>query len=69
MLLLILVGAIPAALGMFVLIVGGAMALRLAMHHRRLPVSARTNLLLTSSMAMCAVIALAAVVVTQFIPL
>jgi hypothetical protein len=68
MLLLILVGAIPAALGM-VLIVGGAMALRLAMHHRRLPVSARTNLLLTSSMAVCAVIALAAVVVTQFIPL
>jgi hypothetical protein len=57
-----------AALAAFVLIVGGAMVLRLTMHRRRLPVSARTNVLLTSSMAACALIALVALFATQLVP-
>jgi hypothetical protein len=54
---------IPAALGAFVLIIGGAMVVRL-----RRVTSHRINQLLTSSMALCALVALVAVVVTQFIP-
>jgi hypothetical protein len=63
------VNAMFAALAAFVLIVGGAMTLRLRMHRRRLTVSARTNLLLTMSMAACAVVALVAFVATQLMPI
>jgi len=56
-----------AALGLFTLIIGGAMSLRLTMHRHRLPVSPRTQLLLTSTMAGCAAIALVSFVATQFI--
>jgi len=63
-----IVGVIPAALGLFVVILGGAMALRVVAHRRRGPVSARTQALFTSSMAVCALVALVAVVATQFIP-
>jgi hypothetical protein len=61
------VGVMEAALAVFVLLVGGATVLRLFMHHRRRPVSARANALLTSSLAVCAVTALVAFVTTQFI--
>jgi hypothetical protein len=54
---------IPAALGGFVLIVGGAMVVRL---RRRM--SPRLNELLTSSMTLCALVALVAFVATQLIP-
>ena len=57
------VALIPAALGAFVLIIGGAMVVRL---RRRM--SPRFNELLTSSMALCALIALVAFVATQLIP-
>ena len=59
---------VPAGLGMFVLFLGGAGVLSLAMHRRRLLVSARTNLALTGSMAISAFVALVALVATQFIP-
>jgi len=57
------VALIPAALGAFVLIIGGAMVVRL---RRRM--SPRFNELLTSSMALCALVALVAFVTTQLIP-
>jgi hypothetical protein len=56
------------ALGLFVLIVSGATLVRLTMHRRRQPLAARMEALLTTSMAGCAVVALVAFVVTQFIP-
>jgi hypothetical protein len=58
-----IVALIPAALGAFVVILGGAMVVRL---RRRM--SPRMNELLTASMALCAVVALVACVATQFIP-
>ena len=54
---------IPAALGAFGVIAVGAMVARL-----RRSISPRVDLLLTSSMAMSALVALAAIVAAQFIP-
>jgi F0F1-type ATP synthase membrane subunit c/vacuolar-type H+-ATPase subunit K len=62
-----LVVVLAAALVLFALVVGGALVLRLVRHRRRLPVAAPTHVLLTSTMAGCAVIALVAFVATQFI--
>ena len=59
---------IPAALGGFVLIRGGATVSALRMRGRGQSVSARTHRLLSSSMGACGVIALVAVLATQFMP-
>jgi hypothetical protein len=58
-----IVAVIPAALGAFVLLLFGATVLRL-----RRPTSPRLDLALTSSLALCALVALSACVATQFIP-
>ena len=58
-----IVGVIPAALGAFGVIVGGAIVARL-----RRWISVRVDSLLISAMAICALVALMAFVAAQFIP-